>query len=259
LEVFFAHQRGSCQTRRTARAKWQDSGTSLNNEFRMDHRNRERIPSVPGTARENEADFKKADPMTEEALMSAYRTGDRTAFESLFALLGPRVHGFFMRSFQNRAIADDLLQITFLKLHRARADYDASQPLRPWVFSIAARVRLDEYRRRKHVMEDLDKDLDQSSGGRMERLSSGTPDGPPPSAPDALESAERAKSVRVALDTLPESQRVIVHLHRFEGLTFAQIATALGSTEGAVKLRAFRAYEKLRTSLRHLMVSDGPS
>jgi RNA polymerase sigma factor (sigma-70 family) len=190
--------------------------------------------------------------MTEEALMSAYRAGDRTAFESLFALLGPRVHGFFMRSFQNRATADDLLQITFLKLHRARADYDASQPLRPWVFSIAARVRLDEYRRRKQIMEDLDDE-------RMERLPSGTADGPPASAPDNIETAQRAESFRVALDTLPESQRVIVHLHRFEGLTFAQIATALGSTEGAVKLRAFRAYEKLRISLRHLIVSDGPT
>jgi RNA polymerase sigma-70 factor, ECF subfamily len=190
--------------------------------------------------------------MTEEALMSAYRAGDRTAFESLFALLGPRVHGFFMRSFQNRATADDLLQITFLKLHRARADYDASQPLRPWVFSIAARVRLDEYRRRKQIMEDPDDE-------RMERLTSGTVDGPPASAPETIETAQRAESVRVALDNLPESQRVIVHLHRFEGLTFAQIAAALGSTEGAIKLRAFRAYEKLRISLRHLTASDGPT
>ena len=139
-----------------------------------------------------------------------------------------------------------------MKLHRARADYDASQPLRPWVFSIAARVRLDEYRRRKQIMEDLEDE-------RMEHHPAGTTDGPPTSAPEQLEIAERAESVRMALDTLPESQRLIVHLHRFEGLTFSQIATALGTTEGAVKLRAFRAYEKLRSSLRHLMLSDVPS
>jgi RNA polymerase sigma-70 factor, ECF subfamily len=190
--------------------------------------------------------------MTEEALMLAYRAGDRTAFEHLFAVLGPRVHAFFMRSFQNRAVADDLLQVTFLKLHRARADYDADQPLRPWVFAIAARVRLDEYRRRKHIMEDLNDE-------RLERLPEGPTATPPASASDELENAQRAASVRTALDALPESQRVIVHLHRFEGLTFSQIAAALGSTEGAVKLRAFRAYEKLRLTLRHLMVPEGQS
>jgi RNA polymerase sigma-70 factor, ECF subfamily len=185
--------------------------------------------------------------MSEEALMSAYCAGDRSAFEPLFARLGPRVHGFFMRSFQNRAVADDLLQVTFLKLHRARADFRSDQPLRPWLFSIAARVRLDEYRRRKHPIETLD---DEKLDHLPDHARSGTWAA---SAADEVESAERAGQVRAALDALPESQRIIVHLHRFEGLTFGQIAATLETTEGAVKLRAFRAYEKLRVTLRPLI------
>jgi len=180
---------------------------------------------------------------SEEALMSAYCAGDRSAFDRLFTRLGPRVHGFFMRSFQDRAVADDLLQTTFLKLHRARADFRAGEPVRPWLFSIAARVRLDEYRRRKHPVELLD----EESLGHIPGGAGGL------SAADGVETAERAEQVRAALEALPESQRVIVHLHRFEGLTFAQIAAALGTTEGAVKLRAFRAYEKLRVTLRPLV------
>jgi RNA polymerase sigma-70 factor (ECF subfamily) len=46
---------------------------------------------------------------------------------------------------------------------------------------------------------------------------------------------------------------VVVHLHRFEGLTFGEIAAILGSTEGAVKLRAFRAYGELRAELEDLL------
>jgi RNA polymerase sigma-70 factor (ECF subfamily) len=157
-----------------------------------------------------------------------------------------------MRSFQNRAVADDLLQTTFLKLHRARADFRAGEPVRPWLFSIAARVRLDEYRRRKHPVELLDEEsLGHSPDGHGAGAGGGAP-----SAADGVETAERAEQVRAALEALPESQRVIVHLHRFEGLTFAQIATALGTTEGAVKLRAFRAYEKLRVTLRPLVESE---
>jgi RNA polymerase sigma-70 factor, ECF subfamily len=187
-----------------------------------------------------------ADEMTEEALMAAYCDGDRAAFERLFAALGPRVHGFFLRSFHSEAVADDLMQTTFLRLHRAREDYHRDQPLRPWVFAIAARVRLDEYRRRKRAPEDLD----DEALARAEEA--GTRQGP--EADSAA--GQRAETVRAALDALPESQRLIVHLHRYEAMTFAEIGRVLGTTEGAVKLRAFRAYERLRKQLAPLVGKD---
>ena len=61
---------------------------------------------------------------------------------------------------------------------------------------------------------------------------------------------ELAARVRRAVERLPETQRVVVHLNRFEEMTFFEIAQVLGITEGAVKLRAFRAYETLRRLLR---------
>lgn len=51
---------------------------------------------------------------------------------------------------------------------------------------------------------------------------------------------------------LPEAQRVVVHLHRFEGLRFADVGAALGISEEAAKVRAFRAYAALRTQLADL-------
>jgi RNA polymerase sigma-70 factor (ECF subfamily) len=57
------------------------------------------------------------------------------------------------------------------------------------------------------------------------------------------------EAVRAALDRLPESQRTVIHLHRYEGMTFVEIAQVLGTTPGAVKLRAFRGYEQLRAEL----------
>src|SRR5262245_12360590 len=83
----------------------------------------------------------------EETLMARYAAGDLAAFRRLFELLAPRVHGFFLRSFSDPCIADDLTQNTFLKLHRARASYRPDLPLKPWVFTIAASVRRDELRR----------------------------------------------------------------------------------------------------------------
>ena len=63
---------------------------------------------------------------------------------------------------------------------------------------------------------------------------------------------QRAERVRAALDRLAEPQRVVVHLHRFEGLGFAEIGRVLGISEGAAKLRAFRAYDALRKQLADL-------
>jgi RNA polymerase sigma-70 factor, ECF subfamily len=182
--------------------------------------------------------------------MAAYRAGDAVAFDKLYALLGPKMHAFFMRSFNDRAVADDLLQTTMLKLHRARGEFRDGLPLRPWVFAIAARVRLDEYRKRRRVTEELDEERlaqTEEQGGTPEDTATGR-----------VDAGDRAASVRAALAALPESQRVVIHLHRFEGLTFAEIGAALGTSEGAVKLRAFRAYEQLRKQLRPLLAGSGP-
>jgi RNA polymerase sigma-70 factor, ECF subfamily len=175
----------------------------------------------------------------DEDLMSAWVAGDARAFERLFARLAPRVHGFFLRSFRDSGVADDLLQVTFMKVHRARSQYRKELKLAPWLFAIAARVRLDELRRRLRMPEDADEEA-------LARAGEQAPQDPPldPEVKDA---------VRAALQALPESQRAVIHLHRYEGMTFAEIARVLGTTPGAVKLRAFRGYETLREQLKGLL------
>lgn len=174
----------------------------------------------------------------EEELMGRYLAGDRAAFAVLFGLLAPRLHGFFLRSFGARDVADDLLQTTFLKLHRARETFRPGAKVRPWVFGIAARVRADELRRRYRLPKTTtDEALDDL------RFSV------PPPRPEASEVAAR---VQEAIAALPEGQRVVVLLHRFEGMTFGEIGEALGAAEGAVRIRAFRAYATLRRALEDL-------
>jgi len=176
---------------------------------------------------------------TDEELMSAYVAGNARAFEGLFARLAPRVHAFFLRSFRNEAVADDLLQVTFMKVHRARAQYRPELKLMPWLFTVAARVRLDELRRRLRLPEDADEEAVARADEQAPR--------------EAPQSTELKEAVRAALDALPESQRTVIHLHRYEGMTFAEISRVLGTTPGAVKLRAFRGYETLRERLKGLL------
>lgn len=176
---------------------------------------------------------------TDEELMSAYTAGDARAFETLFARLAPRVHGFFLRSFRDEGVADDLMQVTFMKVHRARAQFRPELKLLPWLFAVAARVRLDELRRRLRLPEDAGEEAIALADEQAVR-------DPPPDA-------DVKDVVRAALAALPESQRAVIHLHRYEGMTFAEIAKVLGTTPGAVKLRAFRGYETLRRQLKDLL------
>lgn len=186
------------------------------------------------------------DDVGDESLMARYLTGDHLAFERLFNRLGPPVYGFFMRSFGEVAVAEELVQATFLNVHRSRATYRVGLPVRPWVFTIAARVRHDELRRRYRLKEDCDE----------EALAAAETAGSMAAAAAAAEAGgqnDRAERVREAIDRLPESQRVVIQLHRFEGFTFEQIAEILGTTALAVRARAFRAYERLRHDLADLV------
>jgi RNA polymerase sigma-70 factor (ECF subfamily) len=179
------------------------------------------------------------DPETEESLMAAYVAGDRAAFARLFARVAPRVHAFFRRAFRDEATADELMQTTFLKVHRARGTYRPDLPFSPWLFTIAIHVRRDEWRRRFRLPENAGEEAiaiaDQKAA--MER------------ADEDAAALDRLWDVRAALADLPEIHRVVLQLHQYEGMTYSEIAAALDSTPGAIRQHAFRAYETLRKHL----------
>lgn len=208
------------------------------------------IAMVPGHARMNpgralrEVVGSVGQTTDERELMAAYVDGDQAAFSQLFAATAPRLLSFFLRAVPDRALAEDLLQRTFERVHAARHRYQRGAPVRPWLFTIAAHVRVDELRRRYRLpgaLDDADLDaLPDSAAAHDEQ-------------PDQ---SDRDARVRAAIDALPASQRVVVHLHRFEGMTFGEIGAVLGAKEGAVRIRAFRAYETLRNALAPLMEGE---
>jgi RNA polymerase sigma-70 factor (ECF subfamily) len=189
------------------------------------------VPAEPSKSGPREAE--------ERALMAAYAGGDEQAFAALFRVLAPRILGFFRRTISDPTLAEDLLQITFVRIHAARARYRPELPLRPWAFTIAARVRIDELRRLHRLPpfaseEELDR---LEARAELER------------GAGASDDDVQLQRLRSALAALAPAQRMIVHLHRFEELSFAEIGRVLGVSEGAARVRAFRAYARLREQL----------
>jgi RNA polymerase sigma-70 factor (ECF subfamily) len=175
--------------------------------------------------------------------MEAYAAGDAMAFQRLFRALAPSLHAFFARTVGHGAVAEDLLQTTFLKLHGARVSWQRGERLRPWVLTIAAHVRTDWLRRNGREQDEVEDVVVADADARDDRAV-------------ALLARERSQRVRAALENLSGPQRLVVHLYRFEGLSFAEIGKVLGISEGAAKLRAFRAYGELRKILADLVTED---
>jgi len=166
--------------------------------------------------------------------MQAYVAGDSAAFRIIFERYAPVLMRAMLRELYVREEANDLVQQTFLQLHRARADFDAGQKLKPWIFTIAMNLKREYFRRKKR---------------RPERsLDAETTTEPAVGALGASQVEARRTLARV-LGTLPADQREVIELHWFDGLEFPEVAQVVGASVSAVKVRAHRGYVRLRAAL----------
>src|SRR5258708_1809187 len=83
--------------------------------------------------------------------MERYQQADPEAPAALVAALSPALLRFFRSQAASREQADDLLQDTWLRIHRVRHTYRPGEPVLPWIYAIARRVRVDGYRRSRRI------------------------------------------------------------------------------------------------------------
>ncbi len=180
---------------------------------------------------------------SDESLMVAHRAGDPSAFREIFRRWAPRLQRLLGRGVARSEDVHDLVQQTFLQLHRARNDFRADAKLRPWLYTIALNLQRQYYRRHGRKPEASIEDA----------VAEPTADEPEPER--RLDDAH----VRAALAALPDAQREVIVLHWFEGLSFAEVAQIVGATQSAVKVRAHRGYGRLRELLTERGVTVQPS
>ncbi|NUP08796.1 MAG: RNA polymerase sigma factor [Polyangiaceae bacterium] len=174
--------------------------------------------------------------------MSRYAEGDESAFAVVHRAVAERLRAFLTRMARSPALADDLLQETFLRMHRARGSFEVGGRVLPWSYAIARNVYIDHVRQRA-VRKERPVSVDADDGDLD------PPAGPETDGEQVTIAAELAATVERTLAKLPPNQREAFVLLRYEGLSVSDAAAILGTTEGAVKLRAFHAYEALRAAL----------
>ena len=169
-------------------------------------------------------------------LMIRYQGGSLEAFQEIYAQLASGLRRYLSHLAGGSEIADDLLQETFLQMHRSRAAYNPKYAVRPWVFGLARNVFLMNRRaaRQWAKVHESREDL---------------PDFPVFPEADRLGSQDE---IRRGLAHLSPDQVEALLLHHEWGFSFEEIAGMLGISAAAARARASRGMADLRVALSNL-------
>ena len=166
-------------------------------------------------------------------LLKRFRQGDPAAFEALFRQFQAEVYGWIVRIVRDPAVAEDLTLETFWRIHRARGRFDPGASFGAWARRIATNLAIDHFRQTRREVA-LPENLAE------------------PASADPIECRETRRQIAVAFRRLPLKLRVAATLALIEEQSPAEIADALDTSEGAVRVRVFRAVRLLRQQLRRV-------
>jgi RNA polymerase sigma-70 factor (ECF subfamily) len=164
-------------------------------------------------------------------LLKRFRQGDPEAFEALFRHFQGDVYRWIVRIVRDASTAEDLTVETFWRIHRARGRFDSDASFGAWARRIATNLAIDHLRRSRPEVA-LPDDL------------------PHATAADPVLRRERRSQIAAAFRRLPPKLRVAATLSLIEEQSHQEIAQALGTSVGNVRIRVFRAVRLLR---EHLM------
>ena len=185
---------------------------------------------------------KNLDPVSDTALMLKVKAGDIDKLTLLYERYNGMLFGFFWRMSGNREVSEDLVQTVFYRILKNRGQYKGKGKFSSWMFQIAHNLWADHYKRNQKM--DLDADLETWE------LKDGL------NADEQIEREERLRQLRNALHKLSDDKREVLILSRYQGLKYHEIANILNITEGAVKIRVFRALADLRENFVKIERND---
>ena len=176
-------------------------------------------------------------------LMAGVGAGDGEAVRRLVDTYRGKVFSFLYGSVGNREDALDLTQEVMFRVCQKADQYDGRYPLSPWIYRVAANLRIDYTRRRNARLHSNTVELDETV--QSNRCTRETPE-------DQAMRRDLQKRFRQALDRLPPRQRRIVEMRLLEENRLREIADSQGISVGTVKSTLHAGIRRLREALSDL-------
>jgi RNA polymerase sigma-70 factor (ECF subfamily) len=203
-----------------------------------------RWPGVASNLREQRAKEAEQD----RALLTRAQKGDSKAFRELIERHQRRAFAIALSLVRDENDARELVQDAFLRVHRNLASFQGSSSFFTWLYRIITNLAIDLMRKPSRRVADLDdttRDLEETLDGDMPLLS--RIDGADPA--EQVKRKEIAGRLQTALDDLPAYHRAVIVMREVDGLSYDEMATALGVSKGTIMSRLFHARQKLQKAL----------
>lgn len=168
---------------------------------------------------------------SDEELVKNFMQGDKNAFRELVDRYQKPLLNYIYRFTARRELAEELTQEVFIALLQNFSRFDTQASFKSWVYAIATNRALNALRRHEPIMNE-DAISHKECGQKDPMLN--------------VAEQERAAAVQQALASLPEKHRAIFILRFYQGLSYEEIALAIGCPLGTVKSRMCYALQKLR-------------
>lgn len=170
--------------------------------------------------------------LSDNYLMEKVRDGDPDKLGLLYERYKRPLLGFFIGMVRDRDLGEDLVQNTFVRILKYRHLFRGDGDFRTWMFHIARNVKNDHFRKNKLSLDKIEK--------WEEKIEE------PESKISEWQSEDEQRMLAVALEKLPEEKREILMLSKYQEKKYKEIGEILGCSEGAVKVKVFRALQELK-------------
>jgi RNA polymerase sigma-70 factor (ECF subfamily) len=182
---------------------------------------------------------------------------DQAQFDELATEYMPQLYNHLLRMTRDPALAEDLLQETYLRAFRGFPGFREGTNLRAWLYRIATNTFINEYRRqqRRPDLRSIDDMEEHAFHGALGGLEQAAQQGATPEA--AVLDSIADETVKAALEALPEQFRIPVLLADVDGFSYKEIAEIMDVPQGTVMSRLHRGRKRLEQALFDLAVERG--
>ena len=171
--------------------------------------------------------------ISDNALMLKVKSGDLNKLGLLYEKYNKSVFGFFYRNTTNQEISEDLVQMVFERVLKYRKNFRGDGKFSTWMYSIARNLLIDHYKqiKRKGFTVELGEGLITEMQSEDENREA---------------SDDKHQLLFKAMAKLENDKRELLTLSRYQGLKYKEIAEIMQTTEGAIRIKIFRALNDLR-------------
>jgi RNA polymerase sigma-70 factor (ECF subfamily) len=177
--------------------------------------------------------------LSDNALMLKVKDGDLDRLGLLFERYKKPLFGFFYGMNKDAELCEDLVQNVFFRILKYRYLFRGEGDFKTWMFHIARNVNHDHYRKNKLGKRESVEDWNEKLGHSDIYTTH-------------VQQDEELKMLSLAMDRLPEDKREILMLSKFQDKKYKEIGEIIGCSEGAVKVKVFRALQDLKAVYKQL-------